>query len=128
MTTRNLSAVEVIKALETHRRNADRTARMIAEGISKRLAQYNATPSAGSYIAELERAETFVREYGTNPVVKTTALRAYPGWVIRQYADGMYAATNGRALSPTERTFQDALFFVKHDRPPIGDELHNAGA
>ena len=28
-----------------------------------------------------------------NPVVKQTALRAYPGWTVREYADGMYDAT-----------------------------------
>jgi hypothetical protein len=53
----------------------------------------------------------------TNPVIRETALRAYPGWIVRQYADGMFDSTNGRALSPGERSFADAVYFAKHGEP-----------
>jgi hypothetical protein len=60
------------------------------------------------------------------PPVKTTALRAYPGWVVCHRPDnGMYWArdTRGVGIGPGETTFADAVFFAKHGRPPIGDEL-----
>lgn len=60
------------------------------------------------------------------PTITTTTLRAYPGWVIRYNdIDRMYWADNTRgvAIGPGERTFADALFFVKNDRPPVGAEL-----
>lgn len=31
-----------------------------------------------------------------NPVVRTTALIAYPGWTVREYADGMFDAAHVR--------------------------------
>jgi len=54
-----------------------------------------------------------------NPIIRTTALRAYAGWNVLEYADGTFAAAqvNGTALSPVERSFADALYFVKHDAP-----------
>lgn len=62
----------------------------------------------------------------TPVVVKTTTLRAYPGWVIRHRPDnGMYWAvqTNGVGHGTGESCFADALFFVKNGRPPVGSEL-----
>jgi hypothetical protein len=29
-----------------------------------------------------------------NPVIRRTALRAYPGWTVREYADGMFDAAH----------------------------------
>lgn len=54
-----------------------------------------------------------------NPVVRQTALRAFPGWVVREYADGTFDANqpNGVAMSPVERSFADAVYFAKHGRP-----------
>lgn len=45
----------------------------------------------------------------TNPVVKTTALRAYPGWTVREYANGMFDAVNSPAISPGFDTFAGAV-------------------
>lgn len=55
----------------------------------------------------------------TNPVVRTTALRAYPGWIVREHADGAFVAAqmNGVGLSPVERSFADAVHFVRHGEP-----------
>jgi hypothetical protein len=44
-----------------------------------------------------------------NPVVKTTRLRAYPGWVVREYQDGMFDATNNVGLTRGVRSFRDAV-------------------
>lgn len=51
-----------------------------------------------------------------NPVVKTIALRAYSGWSVRKYQNGMFDATNGSALTMGCDTFQDAVAAVKADR------------
>lgn len=50
-----------------------------------------------------------------NPVVKTTTLRAYPGWVVREYQDGTYdgAQTNGPAITIGAETFQLAIAEVR---------------
>lgn len=59
-----------------------------------------------------------VRTYkldGINPVVKRTPLRAYPGWLIREYADGKFDASRGIALSPGYDTFAEAVGFAKRD-------------
>jgi hypothetical protein len=115
MITRNLSALEIVRALEANRRNADRRIARLAEEISANLARFNERPSAGNYGAELDRAETFVREHGTNPVVKRTELRAYPGWTVREYADGKFDASGKVALSPGYDTFAEAVGFAKRD-------------
>lgn len=54
-----------------------------------------------------------------NPIIRRTRLRAYPGWIVREFADGMFDAidTNSVAMSPGERSFADALYFVKHGEP-----------
>lgn len=52
----------------------------------------------------------------TNPVVRTTPLRAYPGWVVRQYADGTFDScqvSGGIALSPGYDTFAEAVAFAR---------------
>jgi hypothetical protein len=49
----------------------------------------------------------------TNPVVKTTALRAYPGWTVREYADGMFDAVNSPAISPGFDNFNDTVAHVR---------------
>lgn len=52
----------------------------------------------------------------TNPIAKTTDLRAYPGWVVREYADGTFdcAERNGVAVSPAHETFADAVAFARN--------------
>lgn len=52
-----------------------------------------------------------------NPVVKETRLDAYPGWYVREYADGTFDAENDRALSPVEATFAAAVYFARHGEP-----------
>jgi hypothetical protein len=50
----------------------------------------------------------------TNPVVKSTPLDRYPGWTVRQYADGMYDATHtGPGLSPGFDTFGECVAHVR---------------
>jgi hypothetical protein len=51
----------------------------------------------------------------TNPVVKTTALRAYPGWTVREYADGMFDAVNSPAISPGFDNFNDAVAHARDE-------------
>jgi hypothetical protein len=50
-----------------------------------------------------------------NPVISTTALRAYPGWIVRQYADGMYDASDTRspAISPGFDSFGECVAHVR---------------
>jgi hypothetical protein len=51
---------------------------------------------------------------GINPVVKRTALRAYPGWTILEYSDGKFVADGSDiALSPGYDTFGEAVGFAK---------------
>jgi hypothetical protein len=51
-----------------------------------------------------------------NPVVKRTALRAYAGWTVREYADSMFDCSGpGIALSPGYETFAEAVGFAKRD-------------
>ena len=48
-----------------------------------------------------------------NPVVRRTSLRAYPGWVVREYADGMFDATDGKGLSPGFESFEDTIAHLR---------------
>lgn len=50
-----------------------------------------------------------VNEQVPNPVVKTTKLSAYPGWVVRERADGIFDATNGRSLTVGVGSFIEAV-------------------
>ena len=50
-----------------------------------------------------------------NPVIRETPLRAYPGWVVREYLDGLYDATNGLALSPGFRSFAETVAHVREE-------------
>lgn len=50
-----------------------------------------------------------------NPIVKTTALRAYPGWTVREYANGKFDATNGVGLTGGHFTFSGAVADVRAD-------------
>lgn len=53
-----------------------------------------------------------------NPVLRSTQLRAYPGWFVREYADGTFVAVHtGGACSPVEFTFNHAVHFARHDEP-----------
>jgi hypothetical protein len=51
-----------------------------------------------------------------NPVVRRTVLRAYPGWVIREYADGMFDATDGLGLSPGFNSFAETVAHLREQR------------
>lgn len=53
-----------------------------------------------------------------NPIVKTTALRAYPGWHVHGYADGTFVIASGTAWACVD-TFDDALYFARHGEPRI---------
>lgn len=54
-----------------------------------------------------------------NPVVNSDRLHRYPGWEIREYADGQFdaASLRGPALSPMVDSFNEALAWVKAQRP-----------
>lgn len=49
-----------------------------------------------------------------NPVVKTTPLRLYPGWVVREYEQGQFDASHiiWPALSPGFTSFKAATRWV----------------
>jgi len=53
----------------------------------------------------------------TNPVIRTTRLST-PGWVVREYADGMFDATNGRSLTIGVESFAAAVAEVRHMTRP----------
>jgi hypothetical protein len=48
-----------------------------------------------------------------NPVTRVTPLRAYPGWVVREYRNGVYDATNGVGLSPGFDSFAATVSHVR---------------
>jgi hypothetical protein len=50
----------------------------------------------------------------SNPIVARTPLRAYPGWTVRRYQDGMFDCTNGVGLSPGCQTFREAVAFARN--------------
>lgn len=54
-----------------------------------------------------------------NPVVKCTVLKDCRGWVVREYANGVFDATNTRGvgLSPGEDSFEAAAFFAREGFP-----------
>lgn len=50
-----------------------------------------------------------------NPVTNQTALRSYPGWVVREYQDGTFdaAETHGNAITIGVETFGLAVAEVR---------------
>lgn len=48
-----------------------------------------------------------------NPVIRETPLRAYSGWIVRTYQDGMMDATNNVGLTRGCRTFTDTLDAIR---------------
>lgn len=50
-----------------------------------------------------------------NPIVRETPLTRYPGWVIREYANGMYdgASVKGPALTEGCDSFTGAVAKVR---------------
>jgi hypothetical protein len=52
---------------------------------------------------------------GLNPVVKETPLSRYPGWTVREYADGKFDCSGRIGLSPGYDTFAEAVGFAKRD-------------
>lgn len=125
MTTRTrtrLSLLDAARILNAHARAGDRAARSLGD----QLAAENARPGGQDYDRLAARAISYAEvlrdEKGTNPVVRETHLRAYPGWTIREYADGMYDAKHADgSLGPGERSFDDALYFVKNGEPRMYD-------
>lgn len=52
----------------------------------------------------------------TNPVIRTIDLHAFPGWEVREYADGTYDAVHVRgAISPALDTFGQAVAHVRQE-------------
>lgn len=50
----------------------------------------------------------------TNPVVKTTTLRSFDGWAIREYADGVFDGAHlDGARTTGEASFGDALNVIR---------------
>lgn len=61
---------------------------------------------------------TFRSLDGLNPVVKVTALRAYPGWEVAEHYDGSFTVSNRNGLGwHACRSFADAVYFAKHGEP-----------
>jgi hypothetical protein len=50
-----------------------------------------------------------------NAIVRSTPLRAYPGWIVRQYAKGQFDAAQivGVQISPGFTTFGAAVAYVR---------------
>lgn len=53
-----------------------------------------------------------------NPVIKVTPLRAYPGWRVREYANGMFDATDDVGLSPGFDSFAATVAHVRSETVP----------
>lgn len=51
---------------------------------------------------------------GSNPVVRTTQLRAYPGWRVREYQDGTFDAESRTALSWGCESFVHAVAAARY--------------
>lgn len=50
-----------------------------------------------------------------NPVIQRTNLRAYAGWQVRKYRDGMFDAVHSAgSISPGYDTFHAAVRFAKY--------------
>ena len=89
-------------------------------GISPRGARGQSIPFADER-REAE-AEALVETLGANPIVREVPLRAYPGWRVRVYADGMHDATNGLGLSPGFDSFAETVAHVRAEEAggPVG--------
>ena len=50
-----------------------------------------------------------------NPIKRAAELRAYPGWLVREYADGMVdvAQIGGLALSPGFTSWAEAIDWLR---------------
>lgn len=48
-----------------------------------------------------------------NPIIKTTALRQFPGWTVREYRDGLFDAAGSRGLTRGVDTFHAAVDEVR---------------
>jgi len=48
-----------------------------------------------------------------NPVIARTALRAYPGWAVREYADGTFDSESGLSVSWICGSFRKAVAFAR---------------
>ena len=81
-------------------------------GISPRGARGQSVPFADEREAE---ATALVETLGANPIVRETPLRAYPGWRVRQYADGIYDATNDRGLSMGCESWGELMEHLRRD-------------
>lgn len=67
----------------------------------------NANPNQEASMNAIHSAE--------NPVVKTTTLRAYPGWIVRTYQDGTFdgAEVNGPGVTIGYRSFSDVVAQIR---------------
>lgn len=69
--------------------------------------------SSGKYDHLMRTGEMFYA--ATNPVVTTTVLRAYPGWIVRKYQDGTFDATNNKGLSPGCDSFAEVMNWLREE-------------
>lgn len=52
---------------------------------------------------------------GTNPVRTKYVLARFPEWTVREYANGMYDAVQGIAISPGFETYSDLLAWLREE-------------
>ena len=50
-----------------------------------------------------------------NPVIRRTQLNAYPGWVVREYADGMFDGVKVGTIAITAgcNSFQEVVAIIR---------------
>jgi hypothetical protein len=68
--------------------------------------------------AQLAAIATACRDY-PNPIIRETPLRAYPGWIVRTYTNGMIDATNGLGLTGGSSDFAEVVAMVREDCAPV---------
>ncbi len=55
-----------------------------------------------------------------NPTIKSTPLRAYPGWTVREYANGMFDVFHvDGALSPGYESFAECVTHARLESHPV---------
>lgn len=57
-----------------------------------------------------------IEEPCPNPIVRRTMLRAYPGWQVREYANGIFDATDNIGLTMGYDSFSEAVAAVRAEK------------
>jgi hypothetical protein len=72
--------------------------------------------AGGRYALSMSKTQT-----PANPVVRTTPVRTFPGWVVETHADGQMwvANTRGHGLCAVD-DWDGAIYFIRHDQPKVG--------